>query len=243
MSWPERIVPDETEVGVVALHVARYQFAESWCRDKVVLDLACGVGYGTERLARIAARAVGVDADPEAIAYARSRYARPNVEFAVMDAASLELESESFDVVCAFEAIEHLADPETALAEVRRVLKPTGSLLVSTPHARRTTYEPKNPWHRVEYSLADFELLLGAHFETTELYGQRRLQTRRHRALQRIDVFDLRRRLTFLRPAWRLLGTRPTAEVTPEDIVITKDDLELATELIAICTGPRPATS
>jgi SAM-dependent methyltransferase len=240
MTYPERIVPDEIEPGVFELHLARYRFAESWCKGKTVLDLACGVGYGTAELADVATRVVGVDLDEKAIGYARRRYARPNVEFLVMDAAALTFEGDSFEVVCAFEAVEHLADPHAALAAVQRVLEPDGTLLASTPHATVTTHEPANPWHRVEYSRDDFQQLLAAYFEDVELYGQRRLQTRRHRLLQRTDVLHLRRRLTFLRPLWRLVGTRPTAEVTAADVVISKDELDRGTELVAVCSRPRP---
>jgi SAM-dependent methyltransferase len=243
MNYPERIVPDETEPGVVALHLARYEFAKQYCVGHTVLDVGCGVGYGSAWLGSVAHRVVGVDASAETIAYARERYGAPNVEFVAGDATQLPHASESFDVVCAFETIEHLDDPDAAVAEAARVLETRGTLLASTPNVRETTHEPANPWHRVEYSRADFEQLLSRHFAQVELFGQVRLQTRRHRLLQRLDILALRRKLTFLRPAWRLVGTRPTAEVTPDDIVISQDNLEHANELIAVCIGPRKASA
>jgi SAM-dependent methyltransferase len=236
---PERIVPDETAPGIAALHRKRYEFAEPWCAGKRVLDLACGVGYGTHQLASVASHAVGVDVAEDAIAYARRRYAAPNVEFAIMDASSLTFEPESFDVVCAFEAIEHFGDVDGVLREVTRVLRPDAAFFASTPRVERTTHRPENPWHRVEFAVADFERLLRDHFDEVELYGQRRLQTRRHRLLQRLDILGLRKRLTFLRPASRLLGTAPMADVTAAGIVIEKGELAHATELVAVCTRPR----
>src|SRR4051812_24617823 len=77
LSHPERIVPDETEPGIVALHLKRYAFALRWCEDREVLDLGCGVGYGTAFLAASATRVVGVDVDEATIAYAQERYSRP----------------------------------------------------------------------------------------------------------------------------------------------------------------------
>jgi hypothetical protein len=93
----------------------------------------------------------------------------------------------------------------------------------------------------VEFSASDFEHLLGAFFADVELYGQRRIQTLRHRTLQRLDVFGLRRRLTFLRPAAKLLGTRPTAELSSVDLAIEKHDVDSASELVAVCRRPRRA--
>lgn len=231
----ERIVPDETEPGIVALHRKRYEFALPFCDGKVVLDLGCGVGYGTALLAEHARRVVGVDLDDDAISYARRRYAAPNVDFREDDALALGLPDGSFDVVCSFETIEHMSDRDAYLREVRRVLRPGGTFLVSTPRAARTRLEPENPFHAVELSQDDFAALLGRHFGEVELYGQRRLQTRRHRLLQRADVLGLRRRLAFLRPASRLLGTAPMAEVSSDGIVIERDGIERATELVAVC--------
>ena len=118
---------------------------------------------------------------------------------------------------------------------MRRLLRPGGTFLVSTPRADSTELRPANPYHEVELAPADFEALLRTRFAEVELYGQRRLQTRRHRLLQRLDVLGLRKRLTFLRPAARLVGTAPMAEVSSAGIVIERDGLEGATEVVAVC--------
>jgi len=241
LSYPERIVPDETDPGIVALHLKRYRFAEPWCRARDVLDAACGTGYGSAALGAFARSVVGVDVDPRAVAYARSRYAAANVEFAVMDLASLEFAAASFDAVCVFEAIEHVPDREAVLREVARVLHQDGAALLSTPRAECTTDRPANPFHTVEYAPADFELLLRRFFEHVELYGQRRLQTRRHRLLQRVDFLGLRRRVRPPRAAAAVLGTPPTASLTLDDVVIERADIEHASEIVAVCTGPRHA--
>jgi SAM-dependent methyltransferase len=235
LTYPERIVPDETSPGIVALHLKRYEFARRWCRDRAVLDAGCGVGYGTAYLAEVAASVVGVDLDDGAIAYARERYARPNVEFRIGDLLDLDLADASFDVVCSFETIEHLEDVEAFFGEITRVLRPEGVFLVSTPRVDETTDSPENPFHRVELSPSDFEALLRESFREVELYGQRRLQTARHRLMQRVDVLGLRRRLPGAQRLSRVLGTAPTAEVTSDGIVIERGGLERATELVAVC--------
>jgi SAM-dependent methyltransferase len=239
MNHPERIVPDATEAGVVALHLKRYDFARPYCVDATVLDAGCGVGYGSARLAEVAAQVTGVDVDEETIAYARERYGGANAEFCVADLTALPLDDDAVDAVCMFEVIEHLPDREAALAEVARVLRDGGMFFVSTPRAEVTTHEPENPFHTVEYSRADFEALLGAHFGVVELYGQRRLRTRRHRLLQQLDVLGLRRRIPAPRAAKRVLGTAPTAHVAADDVVIAREGIEQATELVGVCRQPR----
>ena len=233
---PERIVPDATEPGIVALHLKRYEFAQPFCAGRDVLDAGCGVGYGTAFLAETARHVVGVDRSTEAIAYARARYARPNVEFAVGDLLELDAPDDTFDVVCCFETIEHLTDQDRFLEEMRRVLRPGGTLLVSTPRAEVAAAASSNPFHERELSATEFEVLLGRHFGDVDLYGQRRHQTARHRALQRADVLGLRKRLSFLRPLGRrLLGTPAMADVESDQIEIAPGRLDDATELVAVC--------
>lgn len=235
MSYPERIIPDETEPGIVAAHLKRYDFALPLCVGKDVLDAACGVGYGSSFLAETAARVVGVDVSKESVDYARRRYGGPRIEFHVMDVEDLTFPDASFDAVCSFETIEHVRDPARVVSEAARVLRPGGVLVISTPHVAVTTTSPENPHHRIEFSRPDFDALLRTCFPEVEMYGQRRLQTPAHRLAQRLDVLGLRRRLAFLRRGSRLLGTPPTEEMTLDDLVIAPDGIEQARELVAVC--------
>jgi SAM-dependent methyltransferase len=236
LSHPERIVPDETEPGIVALHLKRYEFARPHCVDKHVLDAGCGVGYGSAYLGEAARSVVGVDVSGEAIDYARARYGGGNVEFVVGDLQELDREDAEFDAVVAFEVIEHLPRPERFVSEARRVLKPEGVLVVSTPRSEQGSTRPENPFHEREFARDEFERLLRGSFGRVEVYGQRRVQTARHRAFQRLDVLDLRRRLPLLRRASRLLtGTAPMDAVSSEGVVISADRIDEATELVAVC--------
>jgi 2-polyprenyl-3-methyl-5-hydroxy-6-metoxy-1,4-benzoquinol methylase len=235
VSHPERIVPDETEPGIVALHLKRYEFALPFCAGKEVLDAGCGVGYGTAHLATVARRVVGVDRDIETIEYARQRYGSDRIEFVQADLLELPLADDSFETACSFETIEHVPDPEALVSQLRRVTRAGGVCLVSTPRVDETTRDPANPFHSVELSAADLERLLRARFDDVTLYGQRRLQSARHRTMQRLDPLGLRKRLTFLRPASRLLGTPPMAEVSLEGIEIAEGRIEDATEIVAVC--------
>jgi SAM-dependent methyltransferase len=236
LSHPERIVPDETEPGIVALHLKRYEFARPYCVEKHVLDAGCGVGYGSAFLGLAAGSVVGVDVSADAIDYARTRYGGGNVEFAVGDLQQLERGDGEFDAVVAFEVIEHLPHPERFVAEAGRVLKSDGVLVVSTPRADRGHDRPDNPFHEREFAPNEFEDLLRESFGRVDVYGQRRVQTARHRALQRLDVLGLRRRLPLLRRASRLVtGTAPMDAVASEGVVISPDGVDDATELVAVC--------
>jgi SAM-dependent methyltransferase len=239
MAYPERIIPDETAHGVVALHLKRYEFARRFCDAKDVLDAACGVGYGTAALSTTARSVVGADVDASSIEYAREHYAAGNVEFVVADLLDPPFDDRRFDVVASFETIEHLRDPSRFLEHVARMLRDDGVLVVSTPRAEVTTESPENPFHEIEFSRDDFESLLRRRFGEVELWGQRRRQTARHRWMQRLDVLGLRKRLGFLRPASKLLGTPTTADLSLDDVLIERESLETATELVAVCREPR----
>ena len=239
-SYPERIIPEETPSGPLSSHLKRYDFARQFCHDKIVLDAACGVGYGSSYLAQVAQRIIGVDISQEAISYAQKHYPKENIQFRAGDVTNLEFPDEYFDVVCAFETLEHLAKPEKFIDEVRRVLKQEGEFIFSVPHVKNTRYTPLNPYHRVEFSQKDLEAILKKYFRAVEIFGQRRKQSTLHYYLQRIDVFHLRALLPNFarRKICHALVTHSWDEVNLEDIVITAQGLSCSTELIGICRFP-----
>ena len=121
-------------------HLHRYLMAREWCRDKDVLDVASGEGYGTALLAQVARKAVGVEIAPDAVDHASSAYKANNLNFLVGDARALPSPDATFDVVTSFETIEHFGEQQLFLSEVRRVLRPGGLFIASTPD--RDNYSP-----------------------------------------------------------------------------------------------------
>ena len=157
----ERVIPGQGDVDLFNEHRARYLFARNFSSGKMVLDAACGVGYGSALLAENARLVFGVDLAREAIEYARQSFGSPKVHFAQSDCLVLPFRSGQFELVVAFEIIEHL-DAEPFLAELRRVLHPSGLLILSTPNRLYYTEDRGeiNPFHRREFSYPEFEEIL-----------------------------------------------------------------------------------
>ncbi len=167
----ERIVPGKTAEVLFRQHEQRYVFAGQYVSGKDVVDVACGTGVGTSYLRAVGARSVqGVDIDPDAVAFAQASYA--NCEFAQGDAADLCLPDSSTDVVVSFETLEHLKDQRKFLMECRRVLKPEGILICSTPNQVLSRWGKTNQYHFHELTTNEFGDLLGSMFSEVKLYGQ-----------------------------------------------------------------------
>ena len=135
-----------------------------------MLDAGCGLGYGTAMLAeRRPAKLAGVDLSSEALERARQELGE-TAELVAGDIRELSFEADSFDVVVCFEVIEHMEHQERALAELRRVLAPQGTLLISSPN--RDVYTPGNPHHVHEYLPDELRSALKERFEHVTLYRQ-----------------------------------------------------------------------
>src|SRR5438067_13187077 len=166
----ERFDPETMDGLIDAEHRGRYYWAAQAVGRKDVLDAGCGLGYGCATLAGAsAARVVGVDVDSEAIADARAR-TNGLVEFVEADMRALPFPRDSFDTITCFEAIEHLKNPDNALDEFVRVLRPGGILFVSSPN--RDVYTPGNPHHFSEYVPAELESALRSRWENVRLFRQ-----------------------------------------------------------------------
>lgn len=176
----ERVVPGEVDADLWNEHFARYAFAARLSRKKRVLDAGCGTGYGTAELARAAALATGVDISVDAIEYARRHYAHANVRFLRASCEALPLAAASFDLVVAFEVIEHLKEWRAFLLEVRRLLAPGGQCVISTPnreyYADSRGRTGPNPYHEHEFTFEQFSQELREIFPHVSLFHQNHVE-------------------------------------------------------------------
>lgn len=185
----ERIYLGKTQRARIADHLARYEFALTHVRDdSVVLDAASGSGYGTEILSRKAGRVVGLEISEHALAYAEAHHRNQRIEYRRADLNdTLDLPSESFDVVVCFETLEHVLLQHHLLAEFHRVLKPSGTLVISTPDRWVFSWLDgyRNRFHVHELTKVEFLKGLGQGFEVSALYGQTLWRGSRVRAIAR----------------------------------------------------------
>jgi len=161
-------------------HLRRYEYVVNLVEGKDVLDIACGTGYGSKLLADGGARSVrGIDVSADAVQYAAEHNANDRLKFEVGDAENLQgIPDESFDVVISFETIEHLNRVDKYLAELRRVLRPGGMYIVSTPDRRLASSlylfrgRPNNEYHVREFTRSELLEILGRTFTVRECLGQ-----------------------------------------------------------------------
>jgi ubiquinone/menaquinone biosynthesis C-methylase UbiE len=159
---------------VIFEHLHRYALAMKVAKNKRILDVACGEGYGANLLSGEALAVTAVDIEEDIIIKARQKYKDPKIQFIAGSILQLPLPDKCFDLITCFETLEHVEDHELALKELRRVLKPDGLLIISTPE--KANYSDKsgynNPYHRKELYGTQFRELLKQHFRFTAFYRQ-----------------------------------------------------------------------
>ena len=130
--WSE--LPDQLDPPDLELRT-RFLAAELKAGDHA-LDIGCGEGHFTAQMAQTGARVIGAEVAEAALERARKRH--PDLEFVLVPIdGPLPFADNAFDLVWASEVIEHIADTARWLSEVRRVLRPSGRLALTTPsHGR-----------------------------------------------------------------------------------------------------------
>ena len=168
----ERYLPEITGISNSSTSPLRHRARPGLRQGRA--DIACGEGYGSELLATVARKVTGVDISEETIAHAARKYARPNIAFAVGSCACIPLADASVDLVVGFETIEHHDRHLEMMQEIRRVLRPAGALIISSPTSTiigRATRQERIPCQGVLPS--EFKDLLATGFRHVRVLGQR----------------------------------------------------------------------
>ena len=223
-----------------------YEFAEEFVKGKKVADIGCGTGYGTVHLAGFAEEATGVDYSAETLENSRKEYAHiTNLKFVHGKVPPVPLESESMDVVTAFQFIEHIPNPVDFIRDVHRVLKPGGVFLCTTVNARKSL--ARNPFHVFEYTFdwmeSDFRKVFGD-VEMIGLQGNEKVNkyyNENNKWVRKILKWDVLRLHKIVPANWvtwpynfltsrmrkNLMEENPdTLTIDTRDFFLTKEDLD-----------------
>jgi 2-polyprenyl-3-methyl-5-hydroxy-6-metoxy-1,4-benzoquinol methylase len=232
----ERTLPDvPAENYWYRRHLAVYEWIGARVIGKRVLDMACGEGYGSAVLARGAQSVLGVDANPEAFAHARRRYASQNLRF---ERGMVENHGEpsAYDAVVFLQTIEHVQEPVAALRHLRSLLADGGVVYVSTPNlltlAPPGAAKSDNPWHLVEYRSHEFDALCRTVFGHVELLGLVHARRLRVHELALACGWDaVHRRLGLTKPFY----DRFTPAISARDFTLRPSGLDGALDFLAVC--------
>lgn len=206
----------------------------SWVRGAVVADAGAGEGYGADLLADVARAVVALDYDDAACRHARAAYPRLRVVRANL--VRLPFADASVDAVVSLQVVEHLWDQPGFLAECARVLRPAGTLVVSTPN--RLTFSPDpdapaNPFHSRELDAAALTEILAPAFDVARLYGVH--HGRRLRRVAARHGGDLvRAQLAGPAATWHPSLRRDVGAVRAADFRLGEDDVDASLDLLAV---------
>ncbi|MFP5225474.1 MAG: class I SAM-dependent methyltransferase [Actinomycetota bacterium] len=168
----DRVYPEESFLFVCHLW-GYHDLASRLAPGSLILDLACGEGYGAQALSDAGHTVVALDLEAGVVADASTRYTGPS--FVAGDALRLPFADRSFDAVGALQTIEHLAEASPFLAECARVLRPDGLCYLTTPNIAQlpeTASKEFNPWHLRDFTPPELAAECAAWFEEVNLYGQ-----------------------------------------------------------------------
>jgi 2-polyprenyl-3-methyl-5-hydroxy-6-metoxy-1,4-benzoquinol methylase len=162
----ERVIPEKMDITNELLieHLARYHFATHYAKGRV-LDFTSGSGYGSHILAKKGkdkiSEIIGVDNDKDAVTYAKATYYHPLTTFTLGDVKDSTLPDKlgTFDTIVSFETYEHIAEEKAFLTNLRELLKPGGTLIISTPFGKGRGIPSGSPFHVHQITVDEFKNL------------------------------------------------------------------------------------
>jgi ubiquinone/menaquinone biosynthesis C-methylase UbiE len=235
-------------------HLHRYYEAVKYLKgDEKILDLACGLGFGTAILAeKTKNEVVGGDIAEEAITDSKQYWQHLNLTFLILDGTNLPYSDAFFDTLISFETIEHTTQYRQMLREFSRVLKPNGIALISTPNfpINSPTGKVMNPYHTQEFTHAELLQILKEVFGEVHIQGQQysryKIQSFRNRLGRVVERFLLLRGIRkipiFLQD--EVMKTLINRTIYPEaqdfEMVDGLEEVLKCQTFFALCKAPRP---
>lgn len=256
MGTYERPANDETNNVTIQRCEYAYEYANPFIAGKKAVDIGCGHGFGTILMSKVAARITGVDYSIDTIEDNKKKYKDiTNMDFVRIEVPPLTLPDNTYDVVTAFQFIEHIHRRKEFLQEALRILKPGGTLLVTTPNIKKSL--ARNPFHVHEYTFAEMEQELKglpATFKLMGLKGNEKVNSyyaaneKFVRSVLRWDIFGLHKILpagllvkpyNFITKVMRRNLKEKmdvTSQISTKDFHLDAADLDAAWDIYVIAT-------
>ena len=231
----ERIIPPKKgELSVVFEH-HKYAYEETlpYVKDKIILDVGCGTGYGVNICSEYAKFVVGLDYDLSAIKYCNENFVIENNSFLNSNALLLSIRDNSIDLAITFQVIEHIADAVKFINELRRVVKPSGLIIISTPNVTGPEKgKGKNRFHINEMNYSSLTNLLTKSFDSFEIFGHTyKSQSSLMRLIRKMPLYTIgarfRRSSVIKKQVSKSLGMTKFKTV--------KNNVENSMDLYAVC--------
>lgn len=180
-----------------ACYISLYLFAHQFSVGKKTLDAACGFGYGSYLLCTNAEQVFGIDLDESRIKYAGEKYGSDNIQYFEKDVTDTKFESNSFDTVVSIETFEHIRPDQAIqfLEEMKRVLKPGGVFILSTPNLPVFDQITLVEDHINEKDVDELHAMMSQNFSSVEFYHQRKNvinEMKAYYSVIKMDRFKLR---------------------------------------------------
>jgi len=164
----EFVIPGMTPKPIWNLHIERYKLASRFVKNSIVLDAACGTGFGSQMMLEGGAKSViGIDINEAALMYAKEAY---DAEFLNMDVTDMKFDDNTFDVVVSFSTIEHLKNWKLFIESIKRILKPSGILIISVSNHKISLSKYK--YHLTNFKKDEFIKLMKSNFSDVKVFGQ-----------------------------------------------------------------------
>ena len=229
----ERIIPGKTSSLMFSRHFRAYEIAKDYIRDKTVLEIGCGEGYGAHYLSGFCKNITGIDYNAEVVLYAKNKYTRDNLAYRTVKAENLSaVLKQKFDVIVSFQVIEHIEDTAVFLETVKSLLNDNGMFICSTPNRLDASPDldtPANRFHVREFLADEYCDLLKRHFKEVKVIGLKRGKLLNfYRRLKKTGIFNFLP--LFLDPVKKFYSC-----ISSKHFTEVEGGLETALDFIAFC--------